>query len=171
MHRPLTLLLNKFVTATAILAMLLAAVPVLPVHAASITVNVTTDDYLNDGTCSLREAIISANTNAPFFGCVYTGSGPDDIITLQSGSTYTLTRVGTTTTQGDLDVSLTDGTSGNLTLQASGTTNAIIDASATPFVTDGSNRQGFRCRFRKSWNAPAGGTPSVEATVRCLVVQ
>lgn len=44
-------------------------------------------------------------------------------------------------------------------------------ASATPYVTDGSNRQGFRCHFRKSWNAPAGGTPSVEATVRCLVVQ
>lgn len=46
-------------------------------------------------------------------------------------------------------------------------------ASATPFINDGQNpgnTQGFRCRFRKSWNAPAGGTPAVEATVRCLAV-
>lgn len=45
-------------------------------------------------------------------------------------------------------------------------------ASATPFLNDGvgSIKQGFRCRFRKSWNAPAGGAVTVEATVRCLEV-
>ena len=122
-------LFNKFVTATAILAMVLAAVPALPVAAASITVNITSDEYVDNTNCSLREAIIAANTNASFFGCTYTGGGPDDIITLASGSTYTLSRVGTTTTNGDLDVGNPDGTAGNLTIQTSGATNAIIDAS------------------------------------------
>src|SRR5215216_4101366 len=121
-------LFNKFVTATAILAMLLAAVPVLPVAAASITVNITSDEYVDNTDCSLREAIIAANTNASFFGCTYTGGGPDDIITLASGSTYTLSRVGTTSTNGDLDVGNPDGTAGNLTIQTSGATNAVIDA-------------------------------------------
>ncbi len=123
-------LFNKFVTATAILAMVLAAMPVTSAYAASITVNITTDEHVDNTDCSLREAIIAANNNASYFGCIYSGAGVNDIITLQSGLTYTLSRIGTTSTQGDLDVGNADGTSGNLTIQASGATNAIIDADA-----------------------------------------
>jgi CSLREA domain-containing protein len=121
---------SKFVSATAILALVLAGLPVMSASAASITVNITTDEYLDNTNCSLREAIIAANTNGPFFGCTNTGTGTDDIITLASGSTYTLTRIGTSSTQGDLDVGNPDGTGGNLTIQTSGPTNAIIDATA-----------------------------------------
>src|SRR5215211_1665618 len=121
-------LFNKFVTATAILAMVLAALPVTSAHAASITVNTTTDTVANDAFCSLREAIIAANTNTTFNGCVYSGAGPDDTITLIGGLTYTLSRVGSSDTTGDLDVGHASGTSGNLTIQADGSTNAVIDA-------------------------------------------
>ena len=119
---------NKFATATAILALMLAALPVMPVSAASITVNITSDEYLDNTDCSLREAIIAADLNTSFFGCTYTGTGPNDIITLASGSTYILTRTGTSSTQGDLDVGHTVG--GDLTIQASGSTNAIIQQTA-----------------------------------------
>src|SRR5512138_1486546 len=100
--KSLSSLFNKFVTATAILAMVMAALPVMPVAAASISVNITSDEYLNNTDCSLREAIIAANSDSSFFGCTYVGTGPDDIITLASGATYTLSRIGTTTTTGDL---------------------------------------------------------------------
>jgi len=106
------------------------AVSVTPTHAAGvITVTTTSDTIANEGFCSLREAIVAANTNANFNDCVYPGGGPDDVIVLQSGSTYTLSRAGSTSTTGDLDIGDPVGhTSGNLTIQASGSTNAIIDA-------------------------------------------
>ena len=113
---------NKFLTAMVIIAMMLAGLPVQGVSAATITVNTVNDEIIDDSNCSLREAIMAANMDASVNGCVYSGAGPDDIITLVSGQTYTLTRVGATDTTGDLDVH------GNLTIQASGSTDAIIDA-------------------------------------------
>ena len=121
-------LFNKFLTAIAILALMLAALPVTPASAATITVNVTNDENVNNGSCSLREAIIAANNNAAYNGCNYSGTGPDDVITLTSGATYTLSLVGASATTGDLDVGNAGGTSGNLIIQASGAANAIIDA-------------------------------------------
>src|SRR5215207_264668 len=121
-------LFNKFWAAIAIIAMLLVVLPVAPAFAASITVNVTNDENVNNASCSLREAIIAANNNASYNGCVYSGPGPDDVITLTSGLTYTLSIVGSNEFQGDLDVGNLAGTSGNLTIQASGATNAIVDA-------------------------------------------
>lgn len=47
-------------------------------HAASIVVNTITDDNAANGLCSLREAIIAANTDAAFQGCS-AGSGADTI--------------------------------------------------------------------------------------------
>jgi len=46
---------------------------------ATITVNTLIDSDADDTTCSLREAIIAANTNAAYHGCT-AGSG-DDFIT------------------------------------------------------------------------------------------
>src|SRR5687767_9255175 len=113
---------NKFLTAIVIIALMLVALPVMPVSAGTITVNTVTDEIVDDAACSLREAIMAANMDTSVNGCSYVGTGPDDIITLASGQTYTLSRVGATATTGDLDID------GNLTIQASGTTNAIIDA-------------------------------------------
>jgi CSLREA domain-containing protein len=119
---------NKIFTAIIIIALVLIAHPAMPALAASISVNTTLDQNINDASCSLREAIIAANNNATYNGCTYSGSGPDDVITLTSGLTYTLSIVGNNADQGDLDVGNPLGTSGNLTIQASGPTNAIIDA-------------------------------------------
>jgi CSLREA domain-containing protein len=118
--------LNKIVTAMLIIAMALMSLPVSSVSAGTVTVNITTDENANNANCSLREAIIAANNNATYNGCIYSGTGPDDIITLTSGLTYTLSLVGSSSTTGDLDIGT--ATSGNLTIQASGLTNAIIDA-------------------------------------------
>ncbi len=72
-------------------------------------VNTTADerDAVANATCSLREAIQSANTDADFGGCEFTDSpGLEDVIKL-GPSTYTLTRTGVednTNTNRDLDI-------------------------------------------------------------------
>ncbi|MEO8197327.1 MAG: CSLREA domain-containing protein [Thermoanaerobaculia bacterium] len=58
--------------------------------AATITVDTTVDDDLADGECSLREAILAANTDAPRNDCP-AGNGPDRIVfTLAKGETIAL---------------------------------------------------------------------------------
>lgn len=58
--------------------------------AATITVDTTVDDDLGDGECSLREAILAANTDLPRNDCP-AGSGPDRIVfTLAKGVTIAL---------------------------------------------------------------------------------
>ncbi len=58
--------------------------------AATITVDTTVDDDLGDGECSLREAILAANTDLPRNDCP-AGSGPDRIVfTLAKGATIAL---------------------------------------------------------------------------------
>ncbi|WP_179271220.1 choice-of-anchor Q domain-containing protein [Rubricoccus marinus] len=47
--------------------------------AATITVNTLNDELNNDGDCSLREAIVSANTNASVDACASGASGRDNI--------------------------------------------------------------------------------------------
>src|SRR5258705_1009463 len=94
----------KFLTALALVAMVLAALPAMPAYAASITVQTTTDEVTTNGACSLREAILNANNNgsAAHPDCIG-GSGEDTII-LTSGSVYTLSLVGAGTSAGDLDI-------------------------------------------------------------------
>ena len=65
-------------------------------QAQTITVTTTRDVYANDGACSLREAIVAANTDQPLysfarFGECPKGSGTDTIV-LAQGQTYPLTR-------------------------------------------------------------------------------
>ncbi len=50
--------------------MVLAAIGAMPVHAATITVNTVLDVIQDDGFCSLREAVIAANTNTSSGGKV-----------------------------------------------------------------------------------------------------
>ena len=89
---------------------LLAVLPVVflsqnrAAHAAVVTVNTTDDELNSDGDCSLREAIIAANTDTAVDACP-TGSGADTI-NLPAGR-YTLTVLGAgenAAATGDLDI-------------------------------------------------------------------
>jgi len=108
---------TRFIAALMIALLALAAMPVRPAYAATITVNITTDENIANGDCSLREAIIAANNDIAYGGCS-AGSGADTII-LTSGSTYTLTLIAGGT--GDLDVT------SDITIQASDAALVIID--------------------------------------------
>jgi CSLREA domain-containing protein len=68
---------------------LLLAYASSPAWAATITVNSLEDTAANDGKCTLRETITSANTDTAFGGCV-TGSG-DDVINIGVTGTVDLT--------------------------------------------------------------------------------
>jgi uncharacterized repeat protein (TIGR01451 family)/CSLREA domain-containing protein len=104
---------------------LLAAISALLVfapaaHALTYDVTTTADQndvgacFVGDPSCSLREAVIAANT-----------SGTNDIISLPAG-VYTLTRAGTddTSSKGDLDI-LNNGT---LTITGAAARNTIVNA-------------------------------------------
>lgn len=80
--------------------------PLLPglALAATISVSTTTDELNTDGDCSLREAVVAANTDAAVDACT-AGSG-DDLILLPAG-TFTLTLTGAAenaAATGDLDL-------------------------------------------------------------------
>ena len=62
----------------------LLAGPAWPAQATNITVTTTSDELNGDGDCSLREAIVAANTNAAVDACP-AGTGADTI-TLPAGT-------------------------------------------------------------------------------------
>jgi len=96
-----------------------------PLSAATITVDSTLDAVFDDGNCTLREAIISANTDALVDACVK-GNGSDEII-LPAG-TYTLTIPGTNETasaDGDLNIF------SNVTISGADASTTIIDGNGT----------------------------------------
>ncbi|MBL8094759.1 MAG: right-handed parallel beta-helix repeat-containing protein [Anaerolineales bacterium] len=95
-------LVARFALALAMIAGALASAK--PATATTIQVTTTTDDRLNNGNCTLREAIIAANTDAAVDGCP-AGSGADTVL-LAAGS-YGLSVAGTgedAAATGDLDV-------------------------------------------------------------------
>src|SRR6266508_431592 len=80
-----------------------------PASAATITPNTLNDDDTDNGNCTLREAIIAANTDAADDACT-AGTGADEI-KLQAG-TYELSVPGTAeeaAATGDLDITDPDG--------------------------------------------------------------
>lgn len=116
--------------AALLVSVVMAVIPAHPIQAAAVITPSTFQDVTNnDGKCSLREAIISANKDkSPSSGkgeCV-SGNG-DDTIILAAG-TYTLTRTDNggedSSLTGDLDVTA------NLVIQGAGADKTIIDASA-----------------------------------------
>ncbi len=73
-----------FLTLAAVITLFLVAAP--SAHAqATITVNSNAEEFpsVNNGNCTLREAIKAANTNAPVDGCAAGQSGGTDTIVLQ----------------------------------------------------------------------------------------
>ena len=71
--------------------------------AATITVNTTTDELNADGDCSLREAIIAANTDAAIDACA-AGSGADTILVPAGLYTLSLSGSDDAAALGDLDL-------------------------------------------------------------------
>jgi CSLREA domain-containing protein len=102
---------------------------------ATITVTTTSDSITNDGLCSLREAVIAANTDSPYNGCP-TGSGDDTILFSQSlpqPATFTLNRLGADeddSLTGDLDLK------GTLTITGQGIGSTILDGNSTDRVLE-----------------------------------
>ena len=112
--------------ATVALAVGLAA----SAQGATITVNATADSLAIDGNCTLREAIIAANTDAAVDACA-PGSGAD-VVMLPAG-TYVLTLVGAeedAAATGDLDITA------DLEIAGAGATSTIIDGNGTDRVLD-----------------------------------
>jgi len=63
---------------------LLGGTPGAVARAATVGVTTLSDGVVNDGACTLREAIIVANTDTAANGCTRSGFGPD-VITLTAG--------------------------------------------------------------------------------------
>ncbi|HSA59643.1 MAG TPA: choice-of-anchor Q domain-containing protein [bacterium] len=98
--------------------------------AATITVNTTDDEQNADSDCSLREAIIAANTNAVVDACAKGDSGADSIV-VPAGS-YLLSRTGTgenAANTGDLDITE------DLTITGAGASTTIIEGGAGTVTT------------------------------------
>ena len=101
------------------------------VRAAAIGVTTTHDGVVDDGNCTLREAIIAANTDTPVDQCPADGLSPD-VVTLPPG-TYVLTVPGVMedgALRGDLDISDT------LVIVGAGSDRTIIDAGGIDRVLD-----------------------------------
>jgi CSLREA domain-containing protein len=114
----LALMIGLFVILTSVLA------------ASTITVTTTSDLVADDGLCSLREAVIAANTDTASGsepGECLAGNGDDTInfsLALPLPSTFVLTRSGANednAATGDLDIM------GTLTINGAGLENTILD--------------------------------------------
>ncbi|MBN8526514.1 MAG: CSLREA domain-containing protein, partial [Planctomycetes bacterium] len=81
-------MLGKLLGVLIVLNLLFGALEVQPAYAAGIVVNTAVDEDVDNGTCSLREAITAANTNAAYRGCP-AGAG-SDAITFAGNYTITL---------------------------------------------------------------------------------
>ena len=110
-----------------------------PAAAATIVVDSTFDDLDQppNGNCTLREAIVAANTNAPVDGCAAGQPGPGitDVVAVPAGI-YVLAIAGSGEDQaasGDLD--LTDSVS----LEGAGARSTVIDADGIDRVLDVAN--------------------------------
>lgn len=100
------------------------------VHADTINVNTTVDELNSDGDCSLREAVVAANTDTAVDNCT-AGSGTDTIILPPGTYTLSLAGAGEDAAQtGDLDLTA------DVTINGGGQNNSIIDGVNSDRVFD-----------------------------------
>ena len=119
MRIPFSRHIQAFLAAALIAALLGVSFPVTPAHAAGIVVNTNLDSFTTDGLCSLREAILNANTDSDqTFGDCAAGSGADNI---SFAADYTIT----------LNNQLPPVTS-QVTINGNGWDKTIIRANALP---------------------------------------
>ncbi|MFT5194001.1 MAG: CSLREA domain-containing protein [Cellvibrionaceae bacterium] len=110
-----------------------SAIVTPPTHH-TISVDTTADELNTNGACSLREAIVAANTDTAVDSCV-AGDGWDTIL-LPAG-TFKLTQAGAITTSGDLDPLTGDlDISTTLTIQGVSSATTFIDGNLTGRVID-----------------------------------
>jgi CSLREA domain-containing protein len=143
-------------------AILLAASPSASAAAdvnanATIVVNTATDDNAVNGLCSLREAIIAANTNAAFQGCS-AGSGTD---TITFAANYTIT-LGSQLPAVTSPIVINGNGAGNTIIQANGTadtaTYRVFQVSNTGNLTlNGLTVRHGRCTDSCEGNINSGG--------------
>lgn len=126
-------------TRRTLVAVALAGLFTVPAGAATITVNTTDDTIADDGFCSLREAVIAANTNAASGlggpGECVAGEAATvavDTISIPAG-TYTLTIAPVGNTLGGAHPQYTYG---EYTLDWNGAT-SVFDATVAPDATQG----------------------------------
>ncbi len=127
---PISKILRVTLTVALIAGVVLALRPALIARAATISVNTTTDEYNSDGDCSLREAIVAANTDTAVDACP-AGNGAD-MIEVPTG-TYILSLVPSGTddaTSGDLNITA------DLTLSGSGPNVTTSDANGIDRVVE-----------------------------------
>src|SRR5688572_15952620 len=112
------------------IAIAVAALTAAPANAGTITVTETTDPGLvNDGKCTLREAMEEANSDSPgFTECVFSGSLGADVITLTADE-YTIGLGALNVTDADA-LTLTRG-SGLTMIDANGSSGVISHSSGS----------------------------------------
>ena len=113
--------INRLMPVVLFVALLVSLVQVTPAYAASIVVNSNEDTdtvNVNDGKCTLREAITAANTDLPRGGCTAGSAGVDSI---SFAANYTIT----------ISSQLPFVTTA-MTINGRGAANTIIQAAATP---------------------------------------
>jgi CSLREA domain-containing protein len=116
--------MKRIISVLFALALPLLFVAVIQVWAApssGIVVNTALDEEIDNADCSLREAIVAANTDAAFNGCA--GGGGEDTITFAGDYTITLT---------DQLPAITT----TIKISGNGPKNTIIQANASPNVVN-----------------------------------
>ena len=101
-------------------AVVAAAWPRRAVAAAIISVNTVVDEDVDNGDCSLREAIIAANTNANYHGCLAAGAGAGDTIAFEIGSGTPTITLGATPLPAITEAVTIDGGPGRVELRGPG---------------------------------------------------
>jgi CSLREA domain-containing protein len=96
------------------MASLLAIAPARPARAAMIEVNSPVDEDANNDGCSLREAIIAANTNKSHNGCA-AGTGSGDMIVFNLGTGTPIINIGSTPLPTITEPVTIDGGAGRVT--------------------------------------------------------
>ena len=102
---------------------------------ADVTVNTTVDADVADAACSLREAIIAANTNADYHGCVRSPAAIDQIVFDVGTGTPTVT-ITSAELPGLTEATSFDGNTGGATRVAIG---GAITARLLPRLGYGAN--------------------------------
>ncbi|MEA2448204.1 MAG: hypothetical protein QOG63_136 [Thermoleophilaceae bacterium] len=133
-----------------------------PARAATIEVDTTSDPAATSPitACSLRYAVIAANTNAPFGGC-RAGDGHDTIALPSGNYVLTIPRSG--------DDSTNDPNTGdlNVTLHAAGDSLDIVGAGAATTQIDAS---GLGDRVMRIGTAPGVHTPAIAVRISAVSI-
>lgn len=113
-----------------VLGSLASVFPPGPASAAEIAPTVTSDDFMVNGNCTLREAVQATNNNATVDGCMHDGGSGADTIKL-AGQAYVLSIPPNATPEDNLDgdLDIVAGT-GGLTIDGVGAA-SIIDPNGT----------------------------------------